>query len=239
MLLLQAGAFSTVAEGDTLVPMTPHKWRKLVMAAEELHILPYINLALEQCKNDPNLHPVLKVLLTQKEETLKLSDIDTSKAMLYNHWTQRSWQNVKEEELNSGNISEATLNLLDIIIYNADAIITKDTDVEGIIALGRFVRQYAADIDYEKLTSWLSQIGLVQLANLEGSMLVSSMGFTEAELPFVRKPHRNAHKLFMNSIEKVFSKHSFSNATRMNVAMLETLSNRFVRAITMVTDIEE
>lgn len=239
MLLLQAGAFGTIAEGNSLVPMSPHKWRKLVSAAEQMHLLPYISMAMPICAEDPNLHPTLMVELSTKGEALNLQDLDTSSAQLYNHWTQKSWENVKEEEMNSTTTSDATLRLLDIIIYNADAIITKDTNIEGIIALGYFLRHHGMEIDRDKLSAWLSRIGLVQIANLEGSMLIATMGFNEDELPFVNRPHHHAYNLFMNSIEKVFQKHSFSNATRLNVAMLETISNRFVRAISLVTDIEE
>lgn len=237
MLLLRAGAFGVKAEGDVLVPMSPHKWRTLVKVAEELRVVPYLNLALDSYGDDKNVHGVLREELGKRDT--EIVEIATDEATLYNHWTQKHWEEVKEEELNSRDISEDTLRLLDMIVYNADAIITKDTDVAALIAMGRFMREHADTISYEKLAQWLSRIGLVRVANLECSMLIASMGMTQEEIPIVRKVYRNSDKLFMNSIVKVFGKHSFSNMVRMDVAMLETVSNRFVRAITSVTDIEE
>lgn len=237
MLLLRAGAFGIIKEDEGLVPMSPHKWRVLVKVGEELKVLPYLNMALPLFEKDENLHNVLREELAKRDTSMV--ELDTSSASLYNHWTQKHWEEVREEEMNSHDISEDTLRLLDLIIYNADAIIVKDVNVEGLIVLGRFMMDHSSTISYDKLSQWLSRIGLVQIASLEGSMLVSAMGLKQENLPIVNKVYRNSQKLFMNSIVKVFEKHSFSNFVRMDVAMLETLSNRFVRAITLVTDIEE
>ena len=105
--------------------------------------------------------------------------------------------------------------------------------------MGQYIREQGEKIDYDKLRLWLAYIGLVQIASVEGNMLISCMGFAAEELPFVIKPYHKAKRLFMNSITKVFGKHSFSTMTRMNIAMLETISHRFVSAISLVTDIEE
>lgn len=237
MILLKAGAFGVITEGEGLEPMTPHKWRTLVNVCQELKVLPYINMALPFMEKDGNLHKVLREEIS-KHDT-KLEDVPIDTATLYNHWTQKHWEEVREEEMNSHDISEDTLRLLDYIVYNADAIIVKDVNIEGMIAMGRFMKDHRDTISYEKLSLWLSRIGLVRIANLEGSMLIAAMGLNQEELPIVRKVYRNSRKLFVNRIVKAFDKHSFSNIVRMDVAMLETLSNRFVRAITCVTDIEE
>ena len=94
-------------------------------------------------------------------------------------------------------------------------------------------------MEYKELCAWLARIGLVQVASMEGNMLISCMHFSADEMPFVIKPFRKARRLFVDTIENAFSKHSFSTMTRMNVAMLETISHRFSSAISLVTDIEE
>lgn len=244
MLLLECGAFDNREEGAAIVAMSPHKWRKLVRTAEALNVLPYIVCGAERMKEEQHLSPALADALKAYDENgngkaLTFRDFDVSGARLYNLWTQRKLEDVHEEEMNSPEISEDTLVLLDLIVANADAIITADVNIEGIIALGTFVREKGKNIDYDKLQQWLSHIGLVQLASLEGDMLIKAMHFSEEELPFVRKRFRKAQRLFMNPVLNVFKKHSFSTATRMDVAMLETLSNRFVSAISLITDIEE
>ena len=239
IMLLAQGAFNNTPPEARLTPMSPHKWRRLVDAAAELNVLRFVERGTESLNAIKPLPPTLMAALDARNGGKGEVPFDYSSAHLFNHWTQKRLEEVQEEEMNSQDTSEETLTLLDIIIKNAEHIVTKDTCIDGIITLGRYIREHKGSIDYNKLRSWLSHIGLVQIASMEGNMLISCMGFTAEELPFVTKPFPKAHRLFMNSVTKVFGKHSFSTATRMNVAMLETISHRFVSAITLVTDIEE
>lgn len=239
MLLLERGAFGQSADGETLLPMSPHKWRKLVMAAKELNLLRYVAAGARESEAEADVSPVLFEALAAQGDGKQEVPFDSSTAHLFNHWTQKRLESVREEEMNAHDTSDETLILLDIIIKNAEYIVTKDTSIDGIVTLGRYIREHKNGIDYNKLQHWLADIGLVQIASMEGNMLISCMHLSQDEMPFVIKPYRKARRLFMNSVEKVFQKHSFSNMTRMNVAMLETISHRFVTAISMVTDIEE
>lgn len=238
-ILLERGAFGTTPEGMMLQPMSPHKWRKLADIAARLHIMRFIGNATEAMKDDTSLSPTLLETLETKGYKTEETAFDSTSAHLFNHWTQERLDDAREEEMNSHNTSDESLILLDIIIKNAEYVITNDTCIEGIIIMGQYIRANKDKIDYDKLRSWLAHIGLVQIASMEGNMLIDCLHFDAAELPFVIKPFHRARKLFMHSIIKVFGKHSFSNATRMNVAMLETISHRFMKAISMVTDIEE
>lgn len=246
MTLLECGAFGTV-NGKPLtdevlseiVPMSAHKWRKMVLAAEKMGVLPYIAIGAEHMKAAKDLSPALMETLKDPNKKLDVSDFDTTNAQLYNHWTSKRLEEVHEEEMNSQSLSEETLTVLDIIIANADEIITRDVSIEGIIALGSYVRHNKEKIDFEKLNKWLAYVGMINMASLQGCMLIQRMAFSEDELPFVTKTYKKAGKLFMNSLTKVYKKHTCSNATRMNISMIETVSHRFVSAISLVTDIEE
>lgn len=239
VLLLERGAFNTMPDDATLQPMSPHKWRKLVDIADRLHIMRFIAEGAEGLRSDGNISPTVFDALEKKDYKEEEQGFDFTSAHLFNHWTQRRLEDAREEEMNSHNTSDESLILLDIIIKNAEYVVTNDTNIEGIITMGRFIRDNKDKIDYDKLRSWLAHIGLVQIASMEGNMLIDCFNFNADELSFVIKPFPRARKLFMHSIIKAFGKHSFSNATRMNVAMLETISHRFMKAISMVTDIEE
>ena len=238
-ILLERGAFDTTPAGMTLQPMSPHKWRKMADIAQRLNIMRFIGNGAELMKDDAVLSSVLLEALEKNGYKTEEAAFDSSSAHLFNHWTQERLDDTREEEMNSHNTSDESLILLDIIIKNAEYVITNDTSIEGIITMGQYIRANKDKIDYDKLRSWLAHIGLVQIASMEGNMLIDCLHFEASELPFVTKPFPRARKLFMHSIIKVFGKHSFSNATRMNVAMLETISHRFMKAISMVTDIEE
>ena len=243
--LLRVGAFEDTQDAN-LYAMSPHKWRMLIKASEELGIKPYIARAAQMIEQGitplgeghapvcaDNLSPELLKLDTEVEE------FDTSAAHLFNIITQRNLDAVREEERYTRGAARNTLRLLDLIVANADTIITDDVSIEGIVTLGAFIRAHHDTIDFDKLNLWLARIGLVQVASLEGSMLISCMGFTRDELPFVRRTKKKSRDLFMNPIHKAFSPHSFSNMVRLDVAMLETISHRFMAAISLVTDIEE
>lgn len=246
MILLECGAFSTIngeeynASAETeLTPMSQHKWRKLAMAAEQLGILPYIAQGAELMRETGVIPIALYNMFDNPDKSISISEYNTSTAQLYNHWTSKRLDSIREEEMNSAVISEETLTLLDIIITNADAIITQDVSIEGIIALGYYIRHHREQIDFDKLQQWISHIGMIRMASLQATMLVSCMHFNSDELPFLIKEEKNAKRLFMNSFTKALKKHSCSNSARMNVAMLETLSHKFFSAISLVTDVEE
>lgn len=241
LTLLRVGAFGK-SDSDCLVIMSDDKWRRLVSAAEKLQILPYISTGTTLMSDDKNLSPVLAELLsTKKEEIEKQKDIsyNYSKARLYNFFTSHRRDGVINEETSNPEISEDSLNLLDIIISILDDMITKDINIHGLLTLGLYIRQHNKELDRQKINSWLSHIGLVQVASLEGNILIQSFGFTAEELPFYIKERKNSDKILFSKAEHAFRKHSFSNATRMDIAMLETLSYQFMRGITMITDIEE
>ncbi len=207
-------------EATPLAPMSPHKWRTLNYVAETLGIAAYI-----------------------AEPPTPFPEYDVNDAQLFNHWTNKRYMQLRDEEMASDSLSEDTLRLLDIIVMNADHIITHDVDIKGIVALGLHIQKHKATIDYEKLNYWLGRIGIIQLASFEGNILVSALGFDADDIPFLirrtKSRDRQARKNFVRCIDKALEKHSFSMSERLGLAMNETLSHRFFSAISLVTDIEE
>jgi len=198
----------------------------LCKASETLNVLGYMAMGA------PQLGKELDVVSFQREYPL-------TDATLFNHWSDKHLMEVREEEMNAPDTSDETLLVLDTIVANAHAIITTDVSVEGIIALGRLIRQHKDKIDTAKLSSWLHTIGLVQVANLEANILIDFWGFKPEEIPFYRKPYPKAGKLYHLALSRALEKNTFSMATRLNIAMIETISYNFINAISTVTDIEE
>lgn len=207
-------------EATPIAPMSPHKWRTLDYVAETLGISQYI-----------------------AESPVSVSEYNVNDAQLFNHWTNKRYMQLRDDEMASDTLSEDTLRLLDIIVMNADHIITHDVDIQGIVALGLHIQRHKATIDYEKLSQWLSRIGIIQLASFEGNMLVSALGFNADDIPFIvhrsKSRDKQARKHFIRCIDKALERHSFGMYARLGLAMNETLSHRFFSAISLVTDIEE
>ena len=231
--LLKAGAFGVMPDtgqknaSRIITPISPYKWRILCKAADKLGVTGYVAMGAEQLgKGD------LGLLSFQREYPLV-------NASLFNHWSDKHLMEVREEEMNAPDTSDETLMLLDTIVANAHEMISNNVSIEGIISLGRMIRQNHEKIDYAKLSTWLSTIGLVQTANLEANILIDFWGFSPDEIPFYKKHYPKASKLYHKAICDALEPGSFSTATRLNIAMTETLSYNFVKVISKITDIEE
>ena len=222
--LLKAGAFDITHDNTHdksshgIISMSPYKWRILCKAADRLGVTGYVAMGAEK---------------------LGLRDLGLLNASLFNHWSDKHLMEVREEEMNAPDTSDETLMLLDTIVANAHEMISDNVSVEGIISLGRIIRQNHDKIDFTKLSSWLSTIGLVQTANLEANILIDFWGMSPDEIPFYVKPYPKASKLYHEAICNALDTGTFSTATRLNIAMTETLSYNFVKAISKITDIEE
>lgn len=239
--LVKIGAFEA-SDNDGLVLMSPYKWKKLISAAEKIKVLPYIANGIKILEDDTHLPKSIHELLAEKKDIIEQQanyNYDFSNAKLYNYFTSQRREGVINAETSSNNISEETLILLDIIISIMDDMITNDINIHGLITLGKYIRNHKEKINYEKLTYWLAHIGLVQVASLEGNLLIRFFGFERQELPFVIKDYKKADKIINDNIKNIFRSHSFSNATLYNIAMLETISYHFMKSITLITDIEE
>lgn len=202
---------------DTAVePMSRHKWRTVKHVAKEIGISPYIDAPLE-------VEP----------------EYDVSQAQMFNFLTDRKFIGVKDAEMDSENVSEDTLRMLEIIVTNANAIIQKDIDIKGILALGVFMQRHKDSIDYEKLNGWIMHLGLASMASFMGSIITDTFHLPQNEVGIIFKHNKKADKVFKRALEKSIVKHSASFFLRIKLAPIETISYNFFHAITKITDIEE
>ncbi len=238
--LLRTGAFKS--NSQEILPMSLYKWHILANIAKEHHVQSYLAEGIKilndsQSSNIPDINDI-GISLSMKYDIS--GTFDASKAYLANGISKRRWEELREEEMNDvKNISDETLQLLDIIIMNADYIITSEVNIEGILSLGRFLRMNRDLIDYKKLNNWLIQTNMSMMANVQGSILIDVFGFSHNEIKFMTKPYKKSKRLFMNTIEHTFKKQRTPLFTCLQLATMETLFNRFSGAISIVKDVEE
>jgi len=238
--LLRTGAFKS--NNREILPMSLYKWHILANIAKEHHVQSYLAEGIKilkesQSPDTPDLNDI-GLSLSMKYDMS--GTFDASKAYLTNSISKRRWEELREEEMNNiRNISDETLQLLDIIIMNADYIITSEVNIEGILSLGRFIRMNKDLIDYKKLNNWLMLTNMSMMANVQGSILTDVFELSLNEIQFMTKPYKNSRKLLMNSVEHTFKKQRTPLLTCLQLATLETLFNRFSGAISIVRDVEE
>jgi hypothetical protein len=241
--LLRAGAFKS--KNNEILPMSLHKWHILGNMAKEHHVQTYLADGMALIKDsDPdnakNLPSVDDVGLSTHTKYDVEGNFDASKAYLVNSISKRRWEELREEEMNDiENISDETLQLLDIIIMNADYTIDTQINVEGILFLGRFLRMNKELIDPTKLNHWLRQTKMTSMANMQGTILSYIFDFPQDEIPFLTKPYHKAEDIFMQTLDNTFEKHRIPLFTCLELAALETIYCRFSGAISIVRDVEE
>ena len=241
--LLRAGAFNS--KNNEILPMSLHKWRKLSNMAKEHHVQNFLADGMALIKDsDPNNAEKLPELndlgLTTYTKYEMVGGFDASKAYLVNSISKRRWEELREEEMNDiNNISDETLQLLDIIIMNADYAIDTQINVEGILFLGRFLQMNKGLINSTKLNHWLAQTKMNTMANMQGTILTEVFDFPQEDIPFLTKPYNKAEDIFMQTLENTFEKHRISLFNCLQLATLETIYCRFSGAISIVRDVEE
>jgi hypothetical protein len=241
--LLRAGAFNS--KNNEILPMSLHKWRILGNMAKEHHVQNFLADGMALIKDsDPNNAEKLPELNDLGMTTYTKYEVeggfDASKAYLVNSISKRRWEELREGEMNDiNNISDETLQLLDIIIMNADYAIDTQINVEGILFLGRFLQMNKGLINSTKLNHWLTQTKMSTMANMLGTILTEVFDFPQEEIPFLTKPYNKAENLFMETLENTFDKRRIPLLTCMRLATLETINCRFSGAISIVRDVEE
>lgn len=90
-----------------------------------------------------------------------------------------------ENERHVMDTSIETLRLLNIIIYNTNRFIDGKLSVNGIIAIGKYLRNDGDKVDYVKLDAWLAKLHIRHIASFLSSVLLYIFNFETAELPFL------------------------------------------------------
>lgn len=238
--ILRAGAFKS--KDNEIIPMSLHKWHVLGRMANEHHVQDFISDGIKHIKElqNPNIPDINITEQFEVSAEDANESFNASKAYLSYSHSKRKWEELREEEMSDiHNISDETLQLLDIIIMNADCVIDSMISLEGLLLFGRFIRENKKAIDYTKLNNWLAKTKMLSMAELLGTILIEFFDFSQDEFPFMKTQVKSSNKIFTQTLQHTFQKQRTPLLTCLHLATFETLHHRFSGIISVVRDIEE
>ena len=201
--ILRSGAFDDV---KPIGMLSNYKWSKLVDLAKMHGLIQIFANGLERYHYDNNLN-ISESLINVIRGELRNAPV-TGFADLYDfdHMTLQSkplnqkLQDIVRKEYGDPERSFETLQVMAIIVLNAEHILTGRSYLKGIIDLGRYLRLEGNKVDFVKLEEWLKKTEMTGMANLQGSLLITGFGFSAEELPFVSKIVKKPMKQLLSAI---------------------------------------
>lgn len=194
--LIRIGLFD---QQELVEPMSAFKWGKLHQLAMVHNMVKPVYQGLQKSKHQFFLN------LTDKqwqvwEKTMKEyqepADSDEDAFLSPDHLTNPVLNIKLQSILDDETSNMATRQMLLVIIRIARHILNEGMPVKELSELGLCLSQKDKQIDYPILRKWLKSIGFLQMAQLEGSLLIHLFRFEESEIPFL-----DGH--IYNKVEKV------------------------------------
>lgn len=191
MALLRNGAFG---EHNETEPMSKFKWDVLHKIAQNHNVDKIVNLAL---KEDGAETP------TDFYSANSLLDIpDAGISKMRNSLLNRRLTAIRQNEPSADDASVETLNMLDIIVQTTENMMTYGLSYANLLKIGMFLRFEGDKVDFVKLDRWLKRLNIARMAQLEGSILITTLGFDKDEVPFVQHVEPQAVRLALQSLDK-------------------------------------
>nr|WP_311148042.1 hypothetical protein [Prevotella pallens] len=208
--LIRSGAFN---DKSTIEAMSSFKWRRLYEIVMFQNVLDYFVRGVNNNANDKNLNLPAK-LIDEIQAKLDLQDEKQSSrqeddkiigddAELSNKWLDKRYHKIIYNEMHSIDTSTETLRMLQLIVFNTNAMLNRGINLDAIIRLGQFLRNKGDKVDFLKLEKWLSALHLQRMAQLLGSILIAVFGFEKDEIDFVKKEEPVAYKLTIKIISNL------------------------------------
>ena len=208
--LIRSGAFN---DKSTIEAMSSFKWRRLYEIVMFQNVLDYFVRGVNNNANDKNLNLPAK-LIDEIQAKLDLQDEKQSSrqeddkiigddAELSNKWLNKRYHKIIYNEMHSIDTSTETLRMLQLIVFNTNAMLNRGINLDAIIRLGQFLRNKGDKVDFLKLEKWLSTLHLQRMAQLQGSILIAVFGFEKDEIDFVKKEEPVAYKLTIKIISNL------------------------------------
>ena len=188
--ILRSGAFDDV---KPIGMLSNYKWGKLVDLAKMHGIIQIFANGLERYHYDSHLNisashiDVIRDELRSAPVTGFADQYDVNHMTLQSKPLNQHLKSIIKKEYADPERSFETLQVMAIIVFNTEHILTGRSYLKGIIDLGRYLRLEGSKVDFVKLEEWLKKTKLTKMANLQGSLLITGFGFTIEELPFMTK----------------------------------------------------
>lgn len=203
------GVFSTK---HNIMPMSAFKWNVLYKIAQTEDIAPYIYKGIISHENDKmanvpdNVVSLFAKSVFNNQDDIKdsfdITDIESQKLTYI--LKKYLLKDIVYKERHSIDTSKTSLDLLSLILQNANLIIRNGIRLRGIVELGIFLRTKGQYVDFVKIENWLQKLKFRRMASLQASILVDLFSFEKDEFPYVRKFERKAHKLSLYSLDKIY-----------------------------------
>ena len=188
--ILRSGAFDDV---KPIGMLSNYKWGKLVDLAKMHGIIQIFANGLEHYHYDSHLN-ISESLINVIREELRSAPVtgfadlyDVNQMTLQSKPLNQQLKSIIRKEFADPEKSFETMQVMAIIVFNTEHILTGRSYLKGIIDLDRYLRLEGSKVDFVKLEEWLKKTKLTRMSNLQGSLLVSGFGFTIEELPFMTK----------------------------------------------------
>lgn len=233
--LLRSGALNKF---EAIEPMSEYKWNRLFQMIYTQEVWPIALKGIKNHQYDRNMN-IPKSLLQNVDRIYDNPQKENKTAQLSNFFLNMRLSKIRSNERHSIDTSIYALELLDIIVFNVNAILNNGISLRGIIDLGKYLRIKGDKVDFVKLGCWLESLHIKRMAQLEGSILITIFNFNKEEIPFVIQIEPAAKKLTIRTVNHIaidtakewHFRQSRSGFVRNNSAVLRRNLRRSIRYI--------
>jgi len=178
-----------------LEPMSQFKWDRLIGMLKAQKVEGLAKKGMKQLEPQQRAN-----LPEEKIAELASTPVPLSKPKMSNPLLGRKLRKIQENERHQIDASMITIELLNLIVANAEHMLNRGISLNGITQLGNFLRTKGDKVDFVKLDTWLQKIHLRRFAQLEGSILITVFAFEPEEIPFVERIEPAAYQLTIRTL---------------------------------------
>lgn len=160
--------------------MSEWKWNKLYQYSQIHGVTPWIADGIRKMHDNFYLQQMSAALLQQFYDDHTDRQEPRQNEELTNPILNRRLQKLSEE----AGSQDSTFNLLLDIIAIARNILTQGISLRQLIALGTTLQTSHRSVFYDVLKTWISQLHMEQMAQLEGALLMELFDFDAEEILF-------------------------------------------------------
>jgi hypothetical protein len=196
--LLRSGSLN---EFVALEPMSTFKWNRLF---EMLKAQDVVSIALRGVKNyQYDETASIPKFLIENFSIVNNGTTDLSTRNLSNPILNIRLKRIQYKERHAIDTSVETLQLLEIIVDNISRTLNHGIPIKGLLNLGKILRTQGDHVDFVKLDTWLQNLHLRRMAQLQGSIIITVFNFENSEIPFVQKIEPKALSLTMRAVNNI------------------------------------
>ncbi len=203
--LLSAGAFN---EESSIEKMSDFKWNRLFQIAKVQDVVSFVTLGINRYASDKALNISTQLIEEIRSYQASYHEDDFMKmlndqARMSTSYFNHKLKTILDKERHNIDTSLEAMTLLKIIVYNEQILLNYGASLKGIIMLGLYLRTKGDKVDFIKLDTWLKQLRLKRMAQLQGNILMTFFGFEQDEIPFVESQEPKAYSLTLKAMNRL------------------------------------